>query len=378
MDFSECNKCGKCKEICPSYRVFINEAFSPRGRVQISNFFKEGNISESKALKERLYSCLLCGACLINCPLEVNIPNLIYEAREKTTKDFKLLLFKYFSLYPNLFFSLIDILKNFRILKNLFKRQKILPTTVIDKISAFEKRGEETKSLKIFNKIKPRGRIALFLGCSTGFLMPSISKALIDILSLANFEVIIPKQICCGAPLLGAGFKEEMLSLAKKNLNIYKSFHIDGVITPCPTCAHFLSSVYEELMGEGIKILNLVDLIEEVNLFPNKQKQEKIFFHVSCHSSNYVKEFHKIIALLNKSGINIEKKEGCCGFAGLFSFLFEKESMDILRKKVLEYEKADMIISSCPNCLIQFKFAMENKKVLHYAEFIQKNFLKGE
>ncbi len=378
MDFRECNKCGKCKETCPSYSVFINEAFSPRGRVQISNFFKDGNLSESKALKERLFSCLLCGSCLINCPLQVNIPNLMYEAREKTTKDFKLLLFKYFSLYPNLFFSLIDILKNFKMLMNLFKKQKILPTTLIDKISVFEKNREETKSLKIFNKIKPRGRIALFLGCSTEFLMPSISKALIDILSSANFEVIIPKQICCGAPLLGAGFKEEMLSLAKKNLKIYKSFHIDGVITPCPTCAHFLRSIYGELIGEGIKILNLADLIEEVNLVPKKQKQEKIFFHVSCHSSNYVKEFDKTIRLLIKSGISIEKKEGCCGFAGLFSFLFEKESMDILRKKVLKYEKADMIISSCPNCLIQFKFAMENKKVLHYAEFIQKNFLKGE
>lgn len=378
MDFSECNKCGKCKETCPSYSVFINEAFSPRGRVQISNFFKEGNLSESKALKERLFSCLLCGSCLINCPLQVNIPNLMYEAREKTTKDFKLFLFKYFSLYPNLFFSLIDILKNLKILKNIFKKQKILPTTLIDKMSVFEKSREKTKSLKIFNKIKPRGRIALFLGCSTEFLMPSISKALIDILSAANFEVIIPKQICCGAPLLGAGFKEEMLSLAKKNLNIYKSFHIDGVITPCPTCAHFLSSIYGELMGEGIKILNLADLIEELDLVPKQHKQEKIFFHVSCHSSNYVKEYDKTIRLFTKSGINIEKKEGCCGFAGLFSFLFEKESMDILRKKVLEYEKADMIMSSCPNCLIQFKFAMENKKVLHYAEFIQKNFLKGE
>lgn len=378
MEFAECNKCGKCKEICPSYKIFLNESFSPRGRIKLIESFKEENLPESKTMKERIFSCLLCGSCESKCPLQVNIPFFIYETRDKISKNFLSFLFKYFSLHPELFFSTAKILDNFKFIKPLIKKQKLLPMSFFDKLSLFKTKGRNRNSLKIFNKIRPNGRIALFLGCSTNFLMPSISDALIEILSKANIEVVLPRQNCCGAPLLGAGFKKDMINLARKNIETYKAFKIDGVVTPCPTCGHFLNSVYKELIGENINIIQLSDLIKNVEISNPLKSNKKIFFHISCHSSNYIGESENIFKLLRKSGFNIEKKEGCCGFAGLFSFLFEKESMDILRKKVLEYEKADMIISSCPNCLIQFKFAMQNKTIMHYAEFIGKNILKGD
>jgi glycolate oxidase iron-sulfur subunit len=376
-DFTECNKCGKCKETCISYRIFLNEAFSPRGRVQIFRYFKDGNIPENKTLRERIFSCLLCGACTANCPLQVNVPLLIYDAREKMKKNLFQLLFRYFSFYPKLFFSISSMLSSFKPLKHFITKQKLLPITFLNKLSNYEKKSFDACYLKVFNKIRPKGRIALFLGCSTNFLMPSISNAIIETLLSANFEVIVPKQNCCGAPLLGAGFKREMITLAKKNLFIYKSFHIDGVITPCPTCGHFLNSVYQELINENINILNIADLIENIELSSTNIEEKKIFFHISCHFSNYLKESSKIINLFNKVGVNIERKEGCCGFAGLFSFLFPKASMDIMKQKILEYQKADMIISSCPNCIIHFKNSMQNKKILHYTEFIWEKLLKG-
>ncbi|MEJ5227725.1 (Fe-S)-binding protein [Thermodesulfovibrio sp.] len=377
MEISECNKCGKCREICPSYRYFLNESFSPRGRTQLYNFLKEGELSESKELRERIFSCLLCGACFSNCPLQVDIPFSIYNLREKMRKNPKLLLFKYFSLFPGLFFSLFRILKT-KPIKNIVKRQNLIPASLIDKLVPFERKKTQRESLKIFNQIRPKGRIALFLGCSTNYLMPSISNALIKLLSKSKYEVVLPRQNCCGAPLLGAGYREEAMRLAQKNITLYNSFNIDGVMTPCPTCAHFLKDVYDKLTGNSIKILNLDDLIDIKEITGNEKSEKKIFFHLSCHSKNYLKEEASIIKLLKKTGIEMEKKEGCCGFAGLFSFLFERQSMDILKKKVLEYEKADMIITSCPNCIIQFKFTMNNKEVLHYAEFIEKILRKGE
>ncbi len=379
MELIECNKCGKCKEICPSYKVFMSEAFCPRGRLYLFNLLQEGLLPESPALKERMLSCLLCGSCFSKCPLGVNVPGFMYEARQKINKDLKLFLFKYFSLYPHLAFTGLKILEKISPIRFFLQKIKIVPTQLMDKLRVFDKSNELTKNLRIFNKIKPKGRVALFLGCSVNYLMPSITEALIDLLLKANFEIIIPKQSCCGAPLLAAGFKEEMLSLALKNVNIYKSFQIDGVITPCPTCAHFLGFHYKELTGEDIKILNFADLFDNSdNIFQEIKSHSQIYFHVSCHSSNYIKDTDKIAEIIKKQGVSLEKKEGCCGFAGLFSFFFEKESMDILRKKVLEYEKADMVISSCPNCIVQFKYAMRNKKVMHYIEFIQKNLLKGE
>ncbi|WP_353685163.1 (Fe-S)-binding protein [Thermodesulfovibrio sp. 3907-1M] len=296
---------------------------------------------------------------------------MIYKTRAMAKKGFLQYLFRYFSLYPGIFFSIFSIMNRF---KNLLKTKNLpylnrFPTLNIKQQSSF---------LQVYSKLKPRGRIALFSGCSSQYLMPSITEALIYILNWLNYEVIVPKQHCCGAPLLSAGFEKEAKKLARKNLEIYKSFNIDGIITPCPTCAHFIRDVYKEITGEGLNVLKFADLFEE-NLKEFKgDDRSNVFFHISCHTSNYVNDSDKTLKLLKKFGINAEKKTGCCGFGGLFSFLFEKQSMDILRKKVLEYEKADMIISSCPNCIIQFKSAMKDKKILHYAEVIQKILFKGE
>jgi len=371
MDFIECNKCGKCKELCPSYLIFLKESFSPRGRFQLSLLLKEQKIEENEKLRERIFSCLLCGACADICPLQINVPNLVYETRATMQKKIPDYIFKYFSLYPNFFFSALHFLGNSKIFSNILKKQKKIPSSFLEKFSVITNKKNDKKYFRIYNKIKPKGRVAIFLGCSTNYMMPSLTESIISILLNENYEVILPKQKCCGAPLLSGGFKEETLKIAKENIKIYKSFNIEGVITPCPTCAHFIGDIYKEITGEGIKVLQISDLIENLNV--NQSFESKIFFHESCHSSNYIKETDKVLNLLNKLGFyNIQRKRGCCGFGGIFSFLFEKESMDILKKKVLEYEKADMIITSCPNCIIQFKFAMKNKNIFHYLEIINK------
>ncbi len=371
MEILECNRCGKCKEFCPSYLIFLRESFCPRGRFQLSLFIQEQKIKENDKLRKRIFSCLLCGACANICPLQINIPMLIYDTRAKMQKKMFNYFFKYFSLYPKFFFSALHLLGNSKILCNILRKQKKIPSSFLEKFSVIESKKAEKQSFKIYNKIKPKGRVALFLGCSTNYIMPSLTESLVRLLSNENYEIIIPTQNCCGAPLLSNGFKEETLKIAKKNIATYKSFNIDGVITPCPTCAYFIESIYKEITGESINVIQISDLIE--NLPVNYTSESKIFFHESCHSSNYIKETDKIIDLLSKLGFhNIQRKSGCCGFAGTFSFLFEKESMDILQKKVLEYEKADMIITSCPNCIMQFKFTMKDKKIFHYLEIINK------
>lgn len=379
MNFTECNRCGKCREICPSYKIFMNESYSPRGRAQIFNFLKDNKLLENRNLRKRIFSCLLCGNCVSNCPLQVNLPIIIYEIRENFNKNLVFHTLKYFFLYPRFFFTSIRLLSNFKFLFPILKKQNLIPLNFLNKISHFKNKTIEKNSLKIFHKVKPKGRVALFLGCSTRFLMPSISNALVDLLTSADFEVIIPKQNCCGAPLLSAGFKEQTVMVAKKNIEIYKSFNIEGVITPCPTCAHFFNNIYGEITGNSINVLKLSDLIYNLELSKKDLSQSKIFFHFSCHSLNYFKEASSILNLLIQKGdLNIEKKEGCCGFAGLFSLLFEQQSMDIMKEKVLEYEKADMILCSCPNCIIQFRFAIKDKKIYHYIEFIQRILKKGE
>ncbi|MEN2986223.1 MAG: (Fe-S)-binding protein [Thermodesulfovibrionaceae bacterium] len=361
LNIEYCAKCGRCNEVCPSYKVFLNESYSPRGRVRLISALKNKELSETDLLRRRLLSCLLCGSCLL-CPVGISIPQYIYETRANMSKALNLYPFKFFSLHPDLFFS---VLKTISPLLKFFKRYQIR------KLSYF-RIEKEKNSLKIYSKPLAKGRFAIFFGCSTNYMLPSLKQSLISLLNKFGYEVLIPKQHCCGAPLFSAGFKKEAVALSEKNLKIYNSFSIDGVLTPCPTCAHTIGELYKNYVGENIKVMNLSKVLEDS--FELKSSQEAIF-HISCHMKNYVKDDLNLSKLLKNSGFLIKSEDGCCGFAGLFSFLFERDSIDILNKKVLKYKNVDMLITSCPNCLLQFKFVLR-KNVLHYVEIFNENLRK--
>lgn len=371
--FIECSRCGNCKEVCPSYRIFLNESFSPRGRLTVIKAFEENSLFVTESFKKRVFSCLICGACENLCPLNINVSQLIYDARAKMKKGVFLYLFRYFSFYPGLFFAILQSLNRLGFLRSFLNHLNI---KFLNKFLSLDI-PIRNNTLQVYTKLKPKARIAIFSGCSVNYLFPSIIDSLVYILGWLNYEVVLPKQHCCGAPLVSTGFKKEAQMTAKKNVEVYKSFNIDGVITPCPTCAHLIEYMYKEIIGENIKVLKISELFDRSTDVKDFSQAETVFFHVSCHSSNYIKEADDIISVLRASKMEIHKKTGCCGFAGVFSFLFEKHSMDILRKKVLEYEKADIIISSCPNCMIQLKSFMQNKKIFHYAEILNK-MVKGE
>ena len=54
---SQCNRCGKCLEICPSYAASRRESMSPRGRNQLVRLLIEDKLSDPESLREALDTC---------------------------------------------------------------------------------------------------------------------------------------------------------------------------------------------------------------------------------------------------------------------------------------------------------------------------------
>ena len=77
----ECVKCGKCKSVCPTYRITKTEDKSPRGRCHIASLVNSGFYHEG--FIESLGSCLHCLACEEVCPRGVDITDEIINARAK-------------------------------------------------------------------------------------------------------------------------------------------------------------------------------------------------------------------------------------------------------------------------------------------------------
>ena len=67
-----CIKCGRCKLLCPVFKVMREEQYSPRGKAILL---------ENCNFEKIVYDCTLCKACENQCPANIKICEAIVKAR---------------------------------------------------------------------------------------------------------------------------------------------------------------------------------------------------------------------------------------------------------------------------------------------------------
>jgi glycolate oxidase iron-sulfur subunit len=78
-----CIRCGLCLSVCPTYREFLSETASPRGRVALARKGMEGELALSPNLAEQMYACYACMACNAACPVGIRPADLALEMRRQ-------------------------------------------------------------------------------------------------------------------------------------------------------------------------------------------------------------------------------------------------------------------------------------------------------
>lgn len=373
----KCVRCGSCKAYCPTYDEDMTEGMGARGRLVLLWGLSTGQIKPSRILVDRIYSCILCGACSGMCPLGLDIKEVIYHGRGLLRSlDFNKRLLR--SLVK---FSVRRPYLSFRCLK---ASQFLLPLRLRKRIFpfSFELPGNPFKSKSyVFKTFNKRGRIAVFTGCIVNFLYPNLAESLTHVLQQLHYDVIFPAgEVCCGSPLRSLGLEDEAQRVAKRNLKIFKNLNVEATVSLCPTCTLALKVEYPKLIGEGIE--NIMDIssffIDKMGYFhPIDSQSESIeaVYHDPCHlryGLGVIKEPREILRCI---GINLSEtvEEGCCGFGGIFSFSYKELSEALLNKRInyLKETDAKAIITSCPGCILQLSKKVENKPVLHLIEVVQ-------
>jgi len=241
----------------------------------------------------------------------------------------------------------------------------------------------------LFRNGTPKGRVALFVGCSINHLYPDIGEDLLDILLNLGYEVVLRQgEVCCGAPVRETGYDDLALDLAKKNVEVFTGMHVDAILTACPTCTLTLKVQYPKLMNVP---KSFTDKIMDVNQFLADRLEidlnfsGRVMYHDPCHLLNGLSvqsEPRKLIKQTGAELITAKNKTGCCGFGGTFGFMHYDLSKKIGKRRRDEVIKAeiDTLITSCPGCKMQFEDSLKedslknDKKiqVLHTVEFLRK------
>ncbi len=372
----KCVRCGSCKVLCPTYQHGALEVTSARGRLVLLRGLLTGDIKPSPLLNERIFSCILCGACAGKCPLGIDIPEAIYHGRallSKTDKERKQLrtIARFTTRWPDLSFKMLRMSQQV-VLPYLYKKE------IIPFIPEFPEIVHRSRG-QVYKASQKRGRVAVFSGCSVQHLFPHLEEALIHVLNKLGYEVILPKGlVCCGAPLRTLGMEDESVVRARKNLSILNKLTVEAVLSLCPTCTLTLKTDYPKMVGKGVE--NAMDISVFLNdkLEPARAAGKTAVYHDPCHLKYGLGIEREPREMITKAGLELigPREQGCCGFGGVFCMSQQEMSNTLLTACTthLKQPESDTVITSCPGCMLQLNRTVTDRPVLHLIELIEETY----
>ncbi len=402
-ELSKCVRCGSCKAYCPTYDEGLTEAMGARGRLTLLRGLLNGQLEPSPLLRDRIFSCILCGACEKLCPPEVGITEAIYHGR----KLLRPLDRRMKHLERLLRFSVRRPMLSFRIAKAL--QHVGVPThKILDVFSPHRRRlgGEKNAASaqrgilpfaltipdsplrdhqQVYKPERKIGRVALFTGCSTNFLYPHLGTSLINVLLRLGYEVVLPAgEACCGAPFRSLGLEDEAVELAKKNYETFRKLNVEAILSLCPTCILSIGTHYPNLIGKGLETAMDISMFLMNKLgsreVPPLHHVRSATYHDPCHLNYSLGIKKEPRELIRRAGIELieAEGEGCCGFGGVFSLCNRDLSGDLMDKRVDAYLRtgAEAIVTACPGCMLQLGAGIKDRPVLHIIELVEEAICK--
>lgn len=370
---SHCVRCGSCKAPCPTYDNEPSEGMGARGRLVLIRGLLSGDLKPSPVLNERIFSCILCNACVSACPLGIDIPEAIYHGRsvlKQSDKKRRLLrsFARFSTKWPDMSFKIMKMSQH--LFLPLLARKGIIPFCPDFPETPFRK-IEQVHRVR-----KKQGRVAIFTGCSINYLFPSLGESLIHILRSIGYEVILPKgEVCCGSPLRALGLKEEAVAVAKQNYQIFSRLKVEAILSLCPTCSLSLKSEYPKLIGHGLEKATDISAFFADKLDYTAPLRKTAVYHDPCHLAHGLGIKKEPREIIKKAGFELldAGTSECCGFGGIFCASYKEISHNLLLKsaKNLVTTQAEAVVTSCPGCMLQLGQQITDRPVLHLVELIE-------
>ena len=398
-----CATCAKCNSVCPVYDVFQSEDMSSRGWFEIVTA-KNYSYLNSKRVVE---ACLNCKSCRTICPADVDVADLILQRRTENPnrvagwvfalharkKIFEPLLKMAAWMQPlwdrPFFRTLLDVLTR-PLLRRLAKSAKIPANLLLPQLAKRHLRDRypelcQTEHLK-------KARVAYFHGCAANYLEDGVGDAMIALLGRQGVKVALPPQRCSGTPIETYGYRDLAKEGARENLQHLASY--DVVLTSCASCTLSLKD-YTRLFHDqpeaaaadslARRVKHISEFLVEQDLpisdpqlvWPNKRSGvQKVTYHSSCHlrAAGVSKAPRELLARLpGVSYVEMKDADRCAGGAGTYIIKDYETSQRIFQRKKqsIEDTQADIVVTSCPACMIQLKNGVQGKVIVkHVAELV--------
>jgi len=354
-----CIKCGLCLSVCPTFKVLKGSQFGgPRYlSAELQRHLKEFG----KIAYDASYLCTVCRHCEFICPGNVATPAATLFLRQ-VLEDLKLV--------QKPASDVTEALQKMLEYGNPYLIEK-------------EMKGEWLEEIN--GTAGGKAEILGWVGCTSSIRLPELAQAFYKSLKKAfkeDFTVFGSEEWCCGKPAFLLGGKDEAIKLANDTIDQIKKTGAKVLVTPCPACLSTFRHEYKEWYGlepPVSKIQHYSEFIKEKmdrGLISFKEISggipSKIIYHDPCELGRGLGIYDEPRAILESiPGITLleyeDRRENseCCGGGGGMFGVYPELSMSIAARKLKEALKlgAQGIVSSCPACMLNFKYAATNYEI---------------
>jgi Fe-S oxidoreductase len=392
LDLGTCTECGRCQDKCPAWATdkplspkqiildLRDHAFAKAPYLLASEEERErlpadvlaeagrplvGTLEENGVIDpEALWACTNCGACVNECPVDIEH---------------------------------IDHINGMR--RHQVLVESAFPTEATGMLNNLERRGnpwgmaEDRRADWIaeldFEVPVLDGRIPddveylYWVGCAGALedRAKKATKAIAELLHAAGvkFAVLGPAEACTGDPARRLGNEFVFQMLAQQNVQTLNEAGVGAgtgkkVIASCPHCFNTISREYPQLGGDYEVIHHtqlLAKLVEEGRLTPVTPIDEKITYHDPCflgrHNKIYTPPRQIIDAVPGTRAEEMHRCKGngfCCGAGGARMWLEERTGTRINNNRIEEALALDpdTVSTACPYCMVMLGDAVNAKK----------------
>ncbi|HEY8371633.1 MAG TPA: (Fe-S)-binding protein [Pseudonocardiaceae bacterium] len=435
LDFTSCTECGRCQSQCPAWNT--GKPLSPKlvitslrehayakapyllagGRkdmtgeeIGIVGDDAEARLAKIDALAlaeaERpliggpdelgvidpdvLWSCTTCGACVEQCPVDIEHVDHIVDMR------------RYQVLIESNFPTELG-----GMFKNLENKGNPWGQNAKDRLAWTEDLDFE---VPVFDgELADDVEYLFWVGCAGAFedRAKKTTRAVAELLHIAGVKYVVlgPEETCTGDPARRAGNEFLFQMLAQQNVEVLNTV-FEGrepgkrkIVVTCPHCFNTLGNEYPALGGhyEVVHHTQLLNrLVREKRLVPVAPVTEDVTYHDPCYLGRHNKVYTPPRELVGAAGANLREmprhadRALCCGAGGARMWMEERIGKRINLERVDEAlgTAPSKIATGCPFCRVMMtdgltarqneKAAPESVEVLDVAQLLLQAVKRGQ
>jgi Fe-S oxidoreductase len=388
LDMATCTECGRCQSQCPAWitdkplspKMLIldlrDHAFakapyllagSDEAREKLPDAVKAeaerplvGNEAANGVIDpDVLWSCTNCGACVEECPVDIeHIDHISDMRRHQVLIE---------SAFPTEASSMLKNLEN-----------KGDPWGMGEARRLEWAEGLDFEVPVVDAVIGPDVEYLFWVGCAGALedRARKTTRAIAELLHTAGvaFAVLGPAETCTGDPARRIGNEFVYSMLAEQNIATLNEAGARKIVASCPHCFNTLAKEYPQLGGNYEVIHHtqlLARLVEEGKLTPVTPVEEKITYHDPCFLGRHNRIFTAPREIMERvPGVQAQemhrcKERGfCCGAGGARMWMEERIGKRINTERIDEAlgTNPDTISTGCPYCLVMLGDAVSAKR----------------